>query len=156
MRVKVFAVILSIAALMISMPTASFAGIIVNVKCPASVKVGTALNVTATVENDDCNAAVSIGRGMTSLMGNSGGTLGNMGIWGPYQRSFTGWTAPKATCDAYGNLVTPGTSPAKSVNIITVPSTGVLNNKMATAYFWVISATGNNQGVGSCYVNVTP
>jgi hypothetical protein len=32
----------------------------------------------------------------------------------------------------------------------------VLNNKMATAYFWVISATGNNQGVGSCYVNVTP
>jgi hypothetical protein len=134
----------------------SAADLTVDMKCPNFVKAGTTLNATVVVYNDDCDYSYNIIRGMTMLMGNSNGTLGGFGLWGPFAKPFSGWTVPKATCDQYGDVITPGQSAPKSVLIMTVPSGTVLTGKLASAIFGIITTQGQGLGTGSCFVNVAP
>lgn len=128
----------------------------VNIACPVSVAAGEALKVTAVVQNRDCVDDYSVVRGMAMLLGNEGGTLAGLGIWGPYQKVFSPWNVPKATCDEYDNVITPGTSTPKVVLVTTIPAAGNLANKMATVVFTVITGNGRTLAAGTCVVNVKP
>lgn len=65
--------------------------------CPISVKATTPLIVTATLKNDDCNSSFAISNLLTSVVGNSGGTLG---LQGPFVMAPPGGvlSIPKANC----------------------------------------------------------
>lgn len=134
----------------------SAADLTVDMTCPSSIKAGTTLNATVVVYNDDCDYSYSITKGMTMLMGNSDGTLGGFGLWGPFVKVLSGWTVPKATCDEWGDVETPGMSQPKSVMIMTVPSGTGLSGKLASAMFGIINKQGQGLGTDSCFVKVLP
>ena len=67
-----------IAILLVSLPTFSSAKIV----CPATVKAGKALRVTAIIENNDCDNDLTINKTIVSLLGNSGS--GTLGLQGPF------------------------------------------------------------------------
>lgn len=85
-----------IAMMLVSLPTFSHANKIV---CPATVKAGTALKVSATITNDDCSSDLTINRTLVSLLGNSGS--GSIGLQGPFVTPFANnfnTIIPHATC----------------------------------------------------------
>lgn len=126
-------------------------GIEVLVTCPTSVTAGSQLSVTVNVKNWDCDSSVTINRFMMLLIGNSGGTLSSLGVWGPYSKWVTTTTLPIATCS--GGTQTPGTAPAFTPVIIsTVPSS--LSGKMAEVNIEVITSNGKTLGGGGCVVSV--
>ncbi|MEI6335629.1 MAG: hypothetical protein WCS87_13810 [Methylococcaceae bacterium] len=53
-----------------------------DVICPATVKAGTQLKISAKITNEDCFNAMTINRTVASLMGNSGS--GTFGLQGPF------------------------------------------------------------------------
>lgn len=131
-------------------------GVDLGWSCPTSVKVGAALFVTITPYNwDDCQNSITLTRAMTGLVGNSGGTLGGTGIWGPYNKTFSPWTVGAATCDQYGNVISPGSGATRSLKIIdSVPSTLVGTNAMA--YFGFLNSSGHEMGSGMCMITIVP
>lgn len=154
MKKMVLLVIMSVVISMVLISTALAADLTAILKCPASVKAGTALKVTVTLENDNCEDPYSITRGIAGYYGNAGGTLADFGIWGPYEKTLSAWPVPKATCDAYDDVITPGRSAAKIVTIATIPAASPLVGKMANATFGVITDTGSSLASGSCVFNV--
>ena len=64
--------------LVLSSSTANASSVI----CPATVKAGAQLTVTAKITNDDCFNSMTINRTVASLMGNSGN--GTFGLQGPF------------------------------------------------------------------------
>ena len=81
---------------LVLLPTFSHANKIV---CPATVKAGTALKVSATITNDDCSSDLIINKTLVSLLGNSGS--GTIGLQGPFVTPFANnfkTIIPRATC----------------------------------------------------------
>lgn len=125
----------------------------VKLTCPATVKAGTVLNVTAVVENNNCTSAKSFVRVYTGMTGNPGTTLAGYGFWGPFVRNVATVTVPKATCDEWGDVITPGTKNVGSVKIVdSVPAT--LVGKLADAFWGPLMAGGVAESQGLCGVQV--
>lgn len=139
--------VLLVAVLLIFSFGTSFAqDVWFDVKCPTAVKAGTTLNVTvdAYAGNQSCTGSVSVTRLMVAMGGNSGGTLGGVGLWGPYQRGVS-WSIPACS-------QTPLT---KTVNIISsVPAS--LADTMAMVLVSAIDSTGNELTGDDCLVKVNP
>lgn len=127
----------------------------VQVVCPTSVTAGTALTVTVTPYNYNCTGSVTFNRAMVALGGNSGGTLGGAGIWGPYNKTLTAWIIPAATCDGFGNVISPGVGQTRSQKIIGVVPPA-LGGTVAMAMFSFLSSSGESLSGGTCMVNVVP
>lgn len=126
----------------------------IDLACPTTVKVGQPLTVTVYLSNDDCNSSVSVSRLMMGVGGNSGGTLGGLGIWGPYNRPLSVTrTVPAATCDLSGT--TPGTVPPFQLTIISsVPAS--LSGTMAMVMVAAITSSGETLSAGECLVAIVP
>lgn len=125
----------------------------VQLICPSSVKVGTSLVVKATLYNYDCGQSFSVTRLMKGIGGNSGGTLGGVGLWGPYNQYFaTPLTAPAATCSP---TFSPGVSDERSITIMSAVPPGLVNT-VAMAFVEFMTPNGEGLGGGSCMVNVVP
>ena len=124
----------------------------VTLSCPNSVAVGAPVPVTATIENWDGLNAVSIKRAMVFMGGNSGGTIGTTGLWGPIQRIFRNpVVVPVASSDPVTWMYTPG-SVQKRISVRTVPQ--ALAGQMAIAGVEFLTLDGNSIGGGSCIFRV--
>jgi len=131
------------ALLMFIVGTASAGDLDLDVKCPGSVKAGTALTVTADMYNNSVCPSVGASRFMMSLIGNKGGTLGGAGLWGPFYKGLT--TAVSVPCT--------GVPKTQSLTIINaVPAD--LGGTGAMVMVQVIDGKGREMGTGSCIVNV--
>jgi hypothetical protein len=128
----------------------------VTLTCPNTVKAGSLLNVKAVIKNNNCTSAVVFSRTYAGMTGNPGTTLSGYGIWGPVVRTLSAQVAIlKATCNEYGDVVTPGIKTLTSVRVIdTVP--GTLAGKLADVYWGGISAGGKTETQGVCVVEVIP
>lgn len=122
--------------------------------CPTNVRVGSPLDVRATLYNYDCSQTLSVGRHlMKGMGGNSGGTLGGLGMWGPYKQVLsTALTAPPATC---GFTFSPGVSSPLSIRIIPAVPAG-LAGTVAMTFVEFLTPAGEGITGGSCMVNVLP
>lgn len=114
-----------------------------DVHCPKTVTAGNALNVTVSCDNNG-SGSVSLNRGMVSLVGNAGGTIGGAGMYGPFNKNFTTpWN------------ISWGGSATRNVNIVgTVPSQ--LAGTIALANFNLITSNGCVIAGGICLVQVVP
>jgi len=83
---------------------------------------------------------------MVGMGGNGGGTLGGVGLWGPYYRSVN-WAVPVA-CP-------PSTPLTKAVKIIDSVDASLVNT-MAMVMVSAIDSSGREFAGGSCIVNVLP
>jgi hypothetical protein len=124
----------------------------IAVACPASVKQGTALTVTVTAYNWDCVNNASLTRGMVVFGGNSGGTIGGVGIWGPYNKNWASnpWNIGHATgtyCDTPGQVT-------RSFQVIgAVPAS--LAGTVAMVSFEFLDSAGHTIEGNTCMVSVT-
>lgn len=156
---KVILVLVAIFLMIGTMPVFADGDVDVEIICPSSVKVDTALKVTINFYNWDCSNSVQVGRVMKALIGNPegsslGGTLGGAGIWGPFNWTFFApRTLGPATCDIYGNE-TPTSTTVTAKIIDLVPST--LSGTMAMAVVEAVTPSGESLGGGSCVVEVVP
>jgi len=133
--------------------SASSKAVEVELKCPLTVRVGTALKVTEKISNDDCYNTVSVSKIVVGLVGNGGGTIG---VQGPYviPLSVTR-TVPKATCHAtYGYVIKPGVLNLAPTVVSKIPET--LTNTLALASAGVMDSSGSVTGAGTCQFTVTP
>lgn len=124
-----------------------------SVRCPASVKVGTALNVTATIMNDNCSGPIAVNRTVSSLIGNPG--TGTIGLQGPFVRPFTNnfiTYIPKATCSSYYQI-TP-TPHIFNIQVVSSVPTG-WTGKLAAVAAGVMTTQNKLIIAGTCYVPVT-
>jgi hypothetical protein len=64
-------------------------------------KVGQPMSVRMEIVNDDCDGAIDYGKISVGLVGNAGGTLANVGIYGPFKRGARG-TVPIPICVPIG------------------------------------------------------
>jgi hypothetical protein len=154
-------ILLSIMCLLVCFglenPVAADDGVDVDIVCPASVKAGTALSVTVYPHNEDCYNSYTFTRGMAGLGGNNSTkfALGFLGLYGPFEKKFSSWLIPQATCDQYGNLISPGTGETRTITIVNaVPST--LVNTMAMTMFGFVDADGKPDASDACFVTVVP
>jgi len=148
-------VILVFLLLLFSVAAAEAGDFDVELTCPASVAAGTPLSADVKLINNDCYQRVVVDRAVAGIGGNAGGSLGSMGIWGPFNRNISATIVPKATCDQWGNVITPGKKSLPAFNIVdSVPSS--LAGTAAMAVFEVITQTGDGIGGESCLVEVTP
>lgn len=130
----------------------ALAGLDVEAVCPTNVRSGGPLVITVYAYNYDCYNSVTVNRAMTGLGGNSGGTVGNAGLWGPYNETINR-TIPAATCiwpTAPGQL----TPPARVRIVDAVPAS--LANTIAVVFFEFLTSDGKSMGGDSCVVNVSP
>ncbi|MDH4230568.1 MAG: hypothetical protein OEW04_00890 [Nitrospirota bacterium] len=127
------------------------APIAVQLACPVSVNVGQPLTVTVNLYNRDCYDPASVNRFMMSVIGNADGTLGGLGMFGPYNRWLsTPRVVPPADC---GTIMAPGTAtPFNLTAIVAVPAS--LSGKMATVDIEAVTNKGQTLGGGECVVNV--
>ncbi len=128
----------------------------VEVSCPISVKAGSPLSVGVKLLNDNCNDSIScVWRGMTALAGNSGGTFGNAGVWGPFvigDNPGICTSIPPATCTPD---VTPGSVGPFNVPVVnSVPAS--LANTAAMATVMILNNDGSPVDGDVCMVNVLP
>lgn len=128
----------------------------VEIACPASVKQGTVLMATVYLSNWDCSYSVPVQRYTTALIGNSGGTLGSAGIWGPYSRYLSSVkTVPAANCTTCTNPDgCPGTIPGFIVPIASAPT--ALQNTVAMGTVMFLTGQGKVQSGGECMISITP
>lgn len=126
----------------------------VDVVCPTSVVSGAPLDVQVVLMNDECNNTVSVARAVAGIGGNSGGTLGAAGLWGPYNRAFSTIVVPKASCDRWGNMINPGKRQT-SINIVSSVPPALANTSAGVAVEFI---TPDGKGIGgdACVVEVTP
>lgn len=123
----------------------------VKVICPASVSSGQSLDVMVQPQNWDCKHSVDLTgqQIMKLLVGNSAGTLGGAGLWGPYPQNIVNLVLPPANC----RNGTPGTVDPFPVTIISeVPAS--LNGTMAFANVNVVFDATSEIGGGGCLVTV--
>ena len=135
-----------------------------SLTCPATVKAGTALTVTATIDNNDCNNPLYISKAVLNLIGNVDGK--SLGLLGPYVIPLASIdTVPPATCVSvpytpgypqYGSytVTTPGTQTVGNVVIIASVPTGMAGT-LAVASGAVIDNNNKTIMIGSCTVPVT-
>jgi len=139
--------LLLVAVLLIfSIGTAFADDVWLDVKCPASVNANATLSVAIDLyaQNLSCTGSVNVSRVMVGMGGNSGGTLGGVGLWGPYLRS-PGWSVP--VCSQ-----TPLTKFLKIID--SVPAS--LADTMAMVVVSAIDGQGKEYAGGSCVVKVNP
>lgn len=124
----------------------------VEVLCPNSVKANSPLSITVKFYNYDCSPA-SVKRLFKGIVGNSGGTLGGAGIWGPFSHTFaTAITVPAATCSY---PYAPGVSTITLPIISSTPNT--LTGTMAMVIVSTVTTPGGQSDSGdTCLVNVVP
>jgi hypothetical protein len=139
--------LLLVAVLLIFSVGTAFAGDLdVDVKCPGSVKVSTPLNVTVDMYGYGAScSSVDVNRFMLGLVGNGAGTLGNAGLWGPYQKYIAAVSVPSCS-------ETPLT---KTLTIINSTPTELVNT-MAMVMVIVMDSKGRERTSGSCMVAVVP
>jgi len=135
-----------------------------SLTCPATVKAGTPLTVTATIDNDDCNDPIYISKAVLNLMGNVDGK--SLGLLGPFVIPLASIdTIPPATCQSipfdpknpqYGSytVTTPATQTVGNVVIIANVPAGMAGT-LAVASGAVIDQKNKTRMVGSCTVHVT-
>ncbi len=112
----------------------------VELQCPASVKAGSSLDVTANIVNNG-DSAITIGQALATLMGNGANTLSGIGLFGPFSRPLS------VTIQA-------GQSTSQSVHIIDKVPTN-LRGKVAIAMIILIPSDSQKPvGSGQCFVNV--
>ena len=126
-----------------------------SLTCPATVKAWTALTVTATIDNDDCNNPLYISKAVLNLMGNVDGK--SLGLLGPYVIPLASIdTIPSATCHVMNGvyITLPGTQTVGNVVIInSVPAS--MAGTLAVASGAVIDNNNKTHMVCSCTVHVT-
>jgi hypothetical protein len=114
----------------------------VNVACPRSVAVGSELRVSVSTYNESPDP-VSFSRAMVGLTGNSAGIISGLGLWGPYQRSFSVINIAPHSPGPTGNI--------KIVDAVPLDLAGT----MAALFVNVLNSDGNKViGSGGCIVNV--
>ena len=139
--------VLLVAALLIFSVGTAFAGDVkLDVKCPSGIRANSALWVPVDFYawNDSCTGTVPVTRAMVGLVGNSGGTLGNAGIWGPFNRTVS-FSIPACS-------QTPLTYSVKIADAVPVS----LVNTMAMVVISLVDSAGREYAGGSCMVNVWP
>jgi hypothetical protein len=125
----------------------------VDLVCPTNVTTGSPLSVTVYAYNWDCNNSVTVNRAMSGLGGNSGGSIGSAGMWGPYNETIGNRIIPAATCvwpTAPGELIPP----ARVRIVDAVPAS--LANTVAVVFFELLTSDGKSMGGDGCMVNVSP
>ena len=85
--------------------------------CPAAWKEGARLVCKVQLVNDGCDAVITT-RGMAAFVGNRSGTLGGMGIWGPFVRGILS----NKTVSAGDCMGTPGTFTSQVLIVDPVPT----------------------------------
>ena len=124
----------------------------VDTKCPATAKVGAALIVSESIKNNNCNTAATVSKSLTGLVGNGGGIVG---LQGPYVTTLNpARTVPKAICDKYGQVVTPGVLNLSNLVVMSKISTS-LGGTLAMASSGVIQADGTISA-GACSITISP
>jgi hypothetical protein len=145
-----FAVVLLIA----SVVPANAWKVDVELNCPEVAYSGTPLDVSATLSNYYCDS-VSLSKAIVALGGNSGGTLGALGLYGPYPRPFVSPVIiGAAQCDHWGNPIRPRRVTV-DVNIVSsVPAS--LVDTMAGAAVTFIRTDNEEEGGDACVIEVAP
>lgn len=69
-------------------------------------RVGDPMAVALTIENEDCVRSLDYGKVTVGLVGNGGGTLASLALFGPWQRGNNGTIAP-AECIPMGYCLAP-------------------------------------------------
>ena len=113
----------------------------VALTCPTSVAAGAGFSVSAYVCNES-GSKVYLNRGMVGLIGNAAGTLGDAGIYGPFNRNLS-WSVP-----AYGCIT-------RSI-IVLNPVPAALGGKIAAVMFSLFNAKGCVIESDGCLVEITP
>lgn len=117
-----------------------------EVICPASVAVGTALNVGVKIHNETCGVPLTFTKADATLVSNTDGTLSGIGIYGP-KRSTVNVTAPAAACPAEGISGQISVQVVASVN-------AALSGRAARVIIDAMTANGQVVASGECMVPV--
>ena len=137
-----------------------------SVICPATVKAGAQLKISAKITNEDCFNAMTIKRTVVSLMGNSGS--GTFGLQGPFVNPLAGnfnTLIAHAKCTVIANV--PGrpefgthrnvisTSHTFS-NIVVIPKVPLaMGGTLVAASAAVLDTSNYMTMAGLCYISVT-
>jgi len=130
----------------------------VDLACPTSVSYGTGTTIfyaTVYLKNRDCTNSVTVQRYVTGLVANAGNMIGNVGIYGPFPKALAAAKiVPHANCTTCTNPKgCPGTVPAFSVPVATVPNT---TGKIAMGLVDFITNSGQSIAGDMCMVSIVP
>lgn len=135
-----------------------------SLKCPATVKAGTSLSITATVSNEDCNNPMYINNSVLSLIGNSGNAT--IGLQGPFVTPLPMLTTiPVAACKSvpyypdhpeWGaqTVVTPTFHKFSNLVVIAKVPKGMAGT-LALVSAGMMDDNNNIHMIGSCPVHIT-
>ncbi len=153
---KKYVSLLSVFLFLLSAVVIADAGSLeVDMVCPTSVAAGSPLFADIKLINYDCQRRVDLDRAVVGVGGNSGGSLGAAGIWGPFNRNIGSVSVPKATCDQWGQVVKPGRKSIDALNIVNSVPAG-LAGTVAGTFIEFMTQKGQSIAGGACAVEVTP
>ena len=148
---KKYVFLLAVVLLFASVAFANAKDLSVELTCPESIFSGDPLDVNAVISNYDCYDPVYTRKAIVALGGNSGGTLGALGLFGPYPRNFDIIMIPPAQCNQAGHAINPGRNRI-SLNIVSsVPAS--MEGTMVGVAVEIITPSGDTTG-NSCMVEV--
>jgi len=137
-----------------------------SVTCPATVKVGKPLSVSAVLTNSDCEKTVIITNKVLTLLGSSGTTgSATLGLQGPFVTPLSS-SIPVATCGLVPNVpgnpqfgshfgvIDEGTQTLTNLVVINkVPA--AMKGKLAVVDARVLDENNKLIDAGECHVTVT-
>lgn len=152
---KKYVVLLAVVLLFASVVIANAQNLDVDLVCPEIVFSGDPLDVRARVYNNNCYVDVIVSKAIVALGGNSNGTLGAMGLFGPYPRRWGNYRIIEAAqCNQYGQVIRPGQR-TFSLNIVSsVPAS--MENTMVVATVGFMQPDRSMIGGNTCIVEVAP